>query len=385
MSQLDYRQLSTEESISYFTKQSLYKLDKDTQKNINVAINRMITGEIEEDLDRIEADLSHPSKSTQKQITLTEEDFNRPVTISIPEVGQGIDNTTAFDMAESLIGTSSQPKDSLHSFNMDLVLTPSLSSSFCEMLSSAAAPSFTATPFSEYPSPNKVLNTPKNYQTNQLDKDDSGESTDKEINVIHTLNLPASKFVQPWTSSPNIQHGMQEPKEPTSSSVHVIDEMNENPLPPSTRYGFKVKKRSVTPKDDFEDSSKRLKVDLADLNERTLVAVVGRLAETVEHNTKALNRIEKYSVDNSIMMSKMIEVMSKLNKTLESREHQEEKRGHAHMTKEETRKEEETARCGDMRKNEEEKKRNDERTRKTTYLGQTSRTPSIEIVDWRKY
>ena len=31
MSQLDYRQSSTEESISYFTKQSLYKLDKDTK------------------------------------------------------------------------------------------------------------------------------------------------------------------------------------------------------------------------------------------------------------------------------------------------------------------------------------------------------------------
>ena len=64
MSQLDYRQLSTEESISYFTKQesisyftkqSLYKMDKDTKKPINVAINRMITGEIEEDLDKIEA------------------------------------------------------------------------------------------------------------------------------------------------------------------------------------------------------------------------------------------------------------------------------------------------------------------------------------------
>ena len=68
---------------------------------------------------------------------------------------------------------------------------------------------------------------------------------------------------------------MQEPKEPTSSSAHVIDEMNENPLPSSTRYGFKVKKRSVPPQDDIEDSPKRLKVDLADLNERTLVAVVG--------------------------------------------------------------------------------------------------------------
>ena len=82
MSQLDCRQISTEESISYFTKQSLYWIK--TQKNINVATNRVITGEIEEDLDRIEADLSHPSKSTQKQITSTEEDFNRPVTISIP-------------------------------------------------------------------------------------------------------------------------------------------------------------------------------------------------------------------------------------------------------------------------------------------------------------
>ena len=90
----------------------------------------MITGEIEEDLDRIEADLSHPSKSTQKQITSTEEDFSRPVTISIPEVCKGIDNSTAFDMAESLIGTSTLPKDSLHSFNTDLVLMPSLSSSF---------------------------------------------------------------------------------------------------------------------------------------------------------------------------------------------------------------------------------------------------------------
>ena len=93
--------------------------------------------------------------------------------------------------------------------------------------------------------------------------------------MTNTLNLPASKFVQPWTSSSKIQHGMQGPKEPTSNSVHVIDEMNENPLPPSTRYGFKVKKRSVPPKDDIEDSQKRLKVDLADPNERTLVAVVG--------------------------------------------------------------------------------------------------------------
>ena len=50
---------------------------------------------------------------------------------------------------------------------------------------------------------------------------------------------------------------MQEPKEPTSSSAHVIDEMNENPLPSSTRYGFKVKKRSVPPQDDIEDSPKR--------------------------------------------------------------------------------------------------------------------------------
>ena len=81
----------------------------------------MITGEMEEDLDRIEADLSHPSKSTQKQIT-----------ISIPEVCKGIANSTAFDMAESLIGTSTLPKDSLHSFNTDLVLMPSLLSSFCE-------------------------------------------------------------------------------------------------------------------------------------------------------------------------------------------------------------------------------------------------------------
>ena len=109
-------------------------------------------------------------------------------------------------------------------------------------------------------------------------------------------------------------------KNKTSSSVHIIDKMNENPLPPSTRYGFKVKKRSVPPKDDIEDSPKRLKVDLADLNVRTRVAVVDRLAEAVEHNTKALNRIEKYAVENLIMMSKMIEVMSKLNKTLESRE-----------------------------------------------------------------
>ena len=93
----------------------------------------MITGEMEEDLDRIEADLSHPSKSTQKQITSTEEDYNQPVTISIPEVCKGIANSTAFDMAESLIGTSTLPKDSLHSFNTDLVLMPSLSSSFCEM------------------------------------------------------------------------------------------------------------------------------------------------------------------------------------------------------------------------------------------------------------
>ena len=356
MSQLDYRQLSTEESISYFTKQSLYKLDKDTRNPINVAINRMITGEIEEDLDMIEADLAHPSKSTQKQITSTEEDFNRPVTISIPEVGKGIDNSTAFDMAESLIGTSNQPKDSLHSFNTDLVLTPSLSSSFCEMLSSAAAPSFTATPFSEYPSPNKALNTPKNYQTNQLDKDDSEESTDKELNVTNTLNLPTSKFVQPWTSSPKIQHGMQEPKEPTSSSAHVIDEMNENPLPSSTRYGFKVKKRSVPPQDDIEDSPKRLKVDLADLNERTLVAVVGRLAEAVEYNTKALNRIEKYAVDNSIMMSKMIEVMSKLNKTLESREHQEELREERRCAYDE-RRDEERRRDSQMWRHEEERRR----------------------------
>ena len=30
-------------------------MDKDTKKPINVAINRMITGEIEEDLDKIEA------------------------------------------------------------------------------------------------------------------------------------------------------------------------------------------------------------------------------------------------------------------------------------------------------------------------------------------
>ena len=190
------------------------------------------------------------------------------------------------------------------------------------MLSNAAAPSFTATPFSQYPSPNKELNTPKNYQTNQLDKDNLEESIDKEINVTNSLNLPASKFVQPWTSSPKIQHGMQGPKEPISNNVHVIDEMNENPLPPSTRYDFKVKKRSLPLKDDIEDSSKRLKVDLADLNERTLVAVVGRLAEAVEHNRKALNQIEKCAVDNLIMMSKMIEVMSKLNKTLESREYQ---------------------------------------------------------------
>ena len=118
-------------------------------------------------------------------------------------------------------------------------------------------------------------------------------------------------------------------KNKTSSSVHVTDKMNENPFPQSTRYGFKVKKRSVPPKDDIEDSHKRLKVDLADLNVRTRVAVVDRLAEVVEHNTKALNRIEKYSVDNSIMMSKMIEVMSKLNKTLESREYQEEMREEA--------------------------------------------------------
>ena len=51
--------------------------------------------------------------------------------------------------------------------------------------------------------------------------------------------------------------------------------MNENPLPPSTRFGFKVKKRSVPPKDDVVDSPKSLKVDLADLNEITLVAVLG--------------------------------------------------------------------------------------------------------------
>ena len=62
------------------------------------------------------------------------------------------------------------------------------------MLSNAAASSFTATPFSQYPSPNKALNTPKNYQTDQLVKDNSEESTDKEINMTNTLNLPASKF-----------------------------------------------------------------------------------------------------------------------------------------------------------------------------------------------
>ena len=94
------------------------------------------------------------------------------------------------------------------------------------MLSNAAAPSFTVTPFSQYPSPNKALNTPKNYQTNQLDKDNSAESTDKEINMTNTLNLPPSIFFQPWTSSPKLQQGVQGPREPTSSSVHVIDEMN---------------------------------------------------------------------------------------------------------------------------------------------------------------
>ena len=78
--------------------------------------------------------------------------------------------------------------------------------------------------------------------------------------MTNTLNLPASKFFQPWTSSPKIQHGLQGPKEPTSSSVHVIDKMNENPLPPSTRFGFKVKKRSVPPKDDVVDSPKSLKL-----------------------------------------------------------------------------------------------------------------------------
>ena len=149
---------------------------------------------------------------------------------------------------------------------------------------------------------------------------------------------------------------MQGPKEPTSNNVHVIDEMNENTLPPSKRYGFKVKKRSVTPKDDIEDSPKRLKVDLADLNERTLVAVVGRLAEAVEHNTKALNRIEKYAVDNSIMMSKMIEIMSKLNKTLESREHQEELREERRCAYDE-RRDEERRRDSQMWRHEEERRR----------------------------
>ena len=81
------------------------------------------------------------------------------------------------------------------------------------MLNNPAVPSFTVTPFSKCPSPNKALTTPKNYQTDQLDKDNTEESTDKEINVTNILNLPASNFFQNWTSSPKIQHGMQGPKE----------------------------------------------------------------------------------------------------------------------------------------------------------------------------
>ena len=47
-----------------------------------------------------------------------------------------------------------------------------------------------------------------------------------------------------------------------------------------------------TPKGSYQKLIKTNQVNLAKLIERTL-AVVGRLAEAVEHNTKALNRIEK--------------------------------------------------------------------------------------------
>ena len=146
------------------------------------------------------------------------------------------------------------------------------------MLSNPAVPSLTVTPFSQCPSPNKALNTPKNYQTDQLDKEHSEESTDKEINVTNILNLPASNFFKTGHHLQKFNMVCRDLKNKTSSSVHVTDKMNDNPLPPSTRYGFKVKKRSVPPKDDIEDSHKRLKVDLADLNVRTRVAVVDRLA-----------------------------------------------------------------------------------------------------------
>ena len=127
-------------------------------------------------------------------------------------------------------------------------------------------------------------------------------------------------------------------------------------MPPSTRYGFKVKKRSEPPKDDIVDSPKRLKVDLADLYERTLVAVEGRLAEAIEHNIKALNGIEKYAVDNSIMMSKMIEDTNKLNKTLESREYQEEMREERRCAYDE-RRDEGRRRDSQMWRHEEERRR----------------------------
>ena len=86
------------------------------------------------------------------------------------------------------------------------------------------------------------------------------------------------------------------------------------------------------------------------------MSVVGRLAEAVEYNTKTLNRIEKYAVENSIMMPKMIDVMSKLNKTLESREYQEEMREERRCAYHE-RRDEERRRDIQMWRHEEERRR----------------------------
>ena len=83
---------------------------------------------------------------------------------------------------------------------------------------------------------------------------------------------------------------------------------------PYPASGYTVEKRTVTQPKGIMKSPKRFQVDTADINERTRVAVIGRLVKAVAENTKALVRIEGYTVDNSVMISKMIEMMTKLTK-----------------------------------------------------------------------
>ena len=134
-----------------------------------------------------------------------------------------------------------------------------------------------------------------------------------------------------------------------------------------------VRKRSLDESEKPLPLPKKLKdVDVRDMSERTLVEVVGKLTEVIEKNNRALRRMEDLMVDNTCVMAKVVEAMTRLKRTIEESERQERREERRHEYEErrdaERRWEDERRRREEDRRKEsrrQEEKENKQRVRST--------------------